>query len=99
MEGERSRSRSRYQKQADLLMESPMRTQKRPKRPRPAPKPDAEQGPHYIADEPVGEADSPDATIQSPITDTGLAVEEQVRKEWDPKKKGGLPIPLKTGSR
>jgi hypothetical protein len=99
MEDERSRSRSRYQKQADLLMESSMRTQKRPTGPRQAPKPDAEQGPHYIADEPVGEADSPDATIQSPITDTGLAVEEQVRKEWDPKKKGGLPIPLKTGTR
>jgi len=99
MEDERSRSRSRYQKQADLLMESPMRTHKRPKSPRQAPKPGAEQGAHYIADEPVGEADSPDATIQSPITDTGLAVEEQVRKEWDPKKKGGLPIPLKTGTR
>jgi len=26
----------------------------------------------------------------SPITDTGLSVEEQVRKEWDPSK-GGLP--------
>ena len=33
----------------------------------------------------------------SPVTDTGLVVEEQIRKEWDPKKKGGLPIPLKTG--
>jgi hypothetical protein len=98
MEGERSRSRSVI-KTGNLLTESPMRTQKRPKRPRPAPKPDVEQGPHYIADEPVGEAASPDATIQSPITDTGLAVEEQIRKEWDPKKKGGLPIPLKTGSR
>ena len=26
-----------------------------------------------------------------PTTDTGLSVEEQVRKEWDPSK-GGLPI-------
>ena len=26
----------------------------------------------------------------SPTTDTGLSVEEQVRKEWDPSK-GGLP--------
>src|SRR3954454_12488922 len=26
-----------------------------------------------------------------PVTDTGLSVEEQVRKEWDPGK-GGLPI-------
>jgi hypothetical protein len=79
-------------------MESPMHTQNRPKRPRPAPKPDSGPGPHYVADEPVGEAGSPDATVQSPVTDTGLTVEEQVRKEWDPKK-GGLPIPLKTGSR
>jgi hypothetical protein len=29
-----------------------------------------------------------------PVTDTGLSVEEQVRKEWDPGK-GGLPIFLK----
>jgi hypothetical protein len=28
--------------------------------------------------------------MQSPTTDSGLPVEEQVRKEWDPKK-GGLP--------
>jgi hypothetical protein len=28
--------------------------------------------------------------VQSPTTDGGLPVEEQVRKEWDPKK-GGLP--------
>ena len=76
-----------------------MPAQKRPKTPRAAPKPETEPGRHYVADEPVGEADSPDATVQSPITDTGLTVEEQVRKEWDPKKKGGLPIPLKTGSR
>jgi hypothetical protein len=26
----------------------------------------------------------------SPTTDTGLSIEEQVRKEWDPSK-GGLP--------
>ena len=76
-----------------------MPVQKRPKTPRAAPKPDMEPGPHYVADEPVGEADSPDATVQSPVTDTGLTVEEQVRKEWDPKKKGGLSTSLKTGSR
>jgi hypothetical protein len=29
-----------------------------------------------------------------PTTDTGLTVEEQVRKEWDPNK-GGLPIFLR----
>jgi hypothetical protein len=28
--------------------------------------------------------------IQNPTTNSGLPVEEQVRKEWDPKK-GGLP--------
>jgi len=28
--------------------------------------------------------------VQSPTTDNGVPVEEQVRKEWDPKK-GGLP--------
>ena len=28
--------------------------------------------------------------VQSPTTDSGLPVEEQVRKVWDPKK-GGLP--------
>jgi hypothetical protein len=80
-------------------MESTMSAQKRPKQPRAEPKPEAERGPHYVADEPVGEADAPDATVQSPTTDTGLPVEEQVRKQWDPKKQGGLPIPLKTGRR
>ncbi|MGD9616102.1 MAG: hypothetical protein AB7H90_12005 [Alphaproteobacteria bacterium] len=30
----------------------------------------------------------------SPTTDTGLSVEEQVRKEWDPRK-GGLPTFLR----
>jgi hypothetical protein len=80
-------------------MESTMRAQKRPKHPRPEPKPEAESGPHYVADEPVGEADSPGATVQSPTTDTGLSVEQQIRKEWDPKKQGGLPTPLKTGRR
>lgn len=28
--------------------------------------------------------------VQSPTTESGLPVEDQVRKEWDPKK-GGLP--------
>jgi hypothetical protein len=32
--------------------------------------------------------------VQSPTTETGLPVEEQVRKEWDPKKDGGLPTSL-----
>ena len=34
------------------------------------------------------------AETARPTTDTGLPVEEQVRKEWDPSK-GGLPIFLK----
>lgn len=33
----------------------------------------------------------PDAGPQNATTDTGLPVEKQVRKKWDPKK-GGLPI-------
>ena len=30
-------------------------------------------------------------TVHSPNTSTGLPVEEQVRKEWNPRK-GGLPV-------
>jgi hypothetical protein len=30
-------------------------------------------------------------TVHSPTTPAGLPVEEQVRKEWDPRK-GGLPV-------
>lgn len=55
------------------------------------PKPEQNPGPHHVADEPVTEADSLGATVQSPTTRTGLPVEEQIRKEWDPKKDGGLP--------
>ncbi|MBV8737103.1 MAG: hypothetical protein JO266_10280 [Acidobacteria bacterium] len=29
---------------------------------------------------------------QPATTDSGASVEEQVRKEWDPKQSGGLPI-------
>jgi hypothetical protein len=36
---------------------------------------------------------------ESPTTSTGLSVEEQVRKEWDPKKKGGLPTFFQQASR
>ena len=38
----------------------------------------------------VYEEKGPDGELQSPTTDSGLPVEEQIRKEWDPKK-GGLP--------
>ena len=34
---------------------------------------------------------APEHSVQNPTTDTGLPVEEQVRKQWNPKK-GGLPI-------
>ena len=57
------------------------------RRPEPGPPP---SGPHHVADEPVADADALGATVQSPMTETGLPVEEQIRKEWDPKKDGGL---------
>jgi len=45
--------------------------------------------------EPKPEAAPTDGTAPpGPVTETGLSVEEQVRKEWDPSK-GGLPIFLK----
>jgi len=43
----------------------------------------------HLVDE-VYEVRPADGHRQSPTTDSGLPVEEQVRKEWDPKK-GGLP--------
>jgi len=58
---------------------------------RSAPVPQDPPEPHHIADEPVAD---PDATVRSPTTETGLPVEEQIQKEWDPKKDGGLPTPL-----
>ena len=33
----------------------------------------------------------PDGETKSPTTESGLPVERQVRKKWDPKKNGGLP--------
>jgi hypothetical protein len=62
---------------------------------RPAPNPEPQPRPHHIADEPVEDAAAIGATVQSPVTETGLPVEEQIRKEWDPKKNGGLPTPLR----
>jgi len=57
----------------------------------PAPKsPDREKATiDHLADE-LFEERPEEGHIQSPTTDSGLPVEEQVRKEWDPKKKGGL---------
>jgi hypothetical protein len=45
---------------------------------------------HLVRD--VYEQKAPDEmhTERSPTTSTGLPVEDQVRKEWDPRK-GGLP--------
>lgn len=40
--------------------------------------------------EKVCEGERAEGHVQSPTTDSGLPIEEQVRKEWDPKK-GGLP--------
>jgi hypothetical protein len=65
----------------------------------PAPPPEPQPKRHHVADEPVAEADSLGATVQSPVTQTGLPVEEQIRKEWDPKKQGGLSTSLKRVSR
>ena len=79
-----------------------MPEREQPKRPETGFRPKPQPGPHHVADEPVGEAGSADATVQGPTTATGLPVEEQIRKEWDPKKQGGLPTslrrnPAKTG--
>jgi hypothetical protein len=38
----------------------------------------------------VYKSEPAEGNVQSPTTDNGLPIEEQVRKEWDPKK-GGLP--------
>jgi len=46
----------------------------------------------HLAENVFEPSDSARAERQSPRTDTGRSVEKQVRKTWDPKKKGGLPI-------
>ncbi len=66
---------------------------------RPAATPQERPAPHHIADEPVADSDALGATVRSPTTETGLPVEEQVQKEWDPKKDGGLPTPMKKEKR
>jgi hypothetical protein len=40
----------------------------------------------------VFDPDSAEKHQQPPTTESGAPVEEQVRKEWDPKKDGGLPV-------
>ena len=69
-----------------------------PKRPSRARR-SAAPSPHPAVDQPIIEKDSPEASVRSPTTETGLSVENQIRKEWDPKKQGGLPTSAKTGSR
>ena len=69
------------------------------KRDRPPEQPQPAPAPRHVADEPAAKADSPGAAVQSPTTETGLPVEEQVRKEWDSNKDGGLPTPLQKGTR
>jgi hypothetical protein len=64
-----------------------------------APQPLDKPAPRHVADEPAGEVTPEDPIRQNPVTDTGLVVEEQVRKEWDPKKNGGLPTSLRVGRR
>jgi hypothetical protein len=44
-----------------------------------------------LADEPAGN----EPEVQSPVTPAGQPVEEQVRKEWEPNKNGGLPTFLR----
>jgi hypothetical protein len=95
--GERWRTSPRYQARAQSIAEKAMAGRQRSKQPGAAAKPGAKPRPRHLADEPVGGAGSLDAGIKSPVTETGLPVEEQIRKEWDPKKKGGLPTSLKTG--
>ena len=80
-----------------------------PDRPRPSPRAadksnrspasDQVKGPHQIADEPVDAPQTRPPQTHSPVTSTGLPVEEQVEKEWDPNKDGGLPTFLRSDRR
>jgi hypothetical protein len=38
-----------------------------------------------------GTGDLDERAVHSPTSAAGEPIEQQVRKEWDPKKKGGLP--------
>ena len=49
----------------------------------------------HVAEEAIdGRESAEEGVVHSPVTETGLPVEEQVRKEWDPKQ-GGLPTFLR----
>ena len=63
----------------------------------PSDKPDQNQKPteKETIDHLVEHVFDPEAAEKQPqpsTTDSGASVEEQVRKEWDPKKQGGLPV-------
>ena len=45
----------------------------------------------HLAEKVFEPSDNATAKRQSPRTDTGMSVEKQVRKTWNPKK-GGLPV-------
>ena len=76
-----------------------MADRKRQKRRSSTPRPEQIPDPHHVADEPVGKAGALNASVRSPTTESGLPVEEQIRKEWDAKTKGGLSTSFRTGSR
>ncbi len=76
-----------------------MADRKRRKRRGSMPRRGGMQGRHYVADGPVGEAGALNATVRSPTTKGGLPVEEQIRKEWDSKIKGGLSTSLRVRAR
>ena len=59
----------------------------------PGTKPGPERQRH-VADEPLPEPLPEQPEIKPPVTDTGLPVEDQIEKEWDPNKDGGLPTLL-----
>jgi len=42
-----------------------------------------------------GESRVPGGRVHSPTTGSGLPVQDQVRKEWDPMRGGGLPVFLR----
>ena len=51
---------------------------------------------HLVEDVFEPKARDEEHTVRSPTTSTGLPVEDQVRKEWDPRK-GGLPTFYRMG--
>lgn len=46
----------------------------------------------HVAEELIDRNATPqEPTVHSPTTEDGKPIAEQVQKEWDPKKRGGLP--------